>query len=48
MTEKPRKLRAAVIGVGHLGREHARLYSSFDDVDLVAVVDLDQARCREC
>ena len=33
------KLRAAVIGCGHLGRIHARLLSEFDDVQLVAVAD---------
>ena len=34
-----RKLRLAVIGAGHLGRIHAKLLSSMDDVELVAVVD---------
>ncbi len=33
------KLRLAVIGVGHLGRIHARLARQLDDVELVAVVD---------
>jgi predicted dehydrogenase len=32
-------LRAAVIGVGHLGRHHARILSSMEGVELVAVVD---------
>jgi predicted dehydrogenase len=42
-----RSLRAAVIGVGHLGRHHARIYAAMPDVDLAAVVDKDEARARE-
>ena len=44
MTEPP--FRAAVIGVGHLGRHHARILGAAPDVDLVAVVDLDPDRAR--
>ena len=40
-------LRAAVIGVGHLGRHHARILSSTPGVALVAVVDRDEARATE-
>ena len=40
-------LRAAVIGVGHLGRFHAQKYAALDDVELVAVCDLDRGRARE-
>ncbi len=32
-------LRAAVIGAGSMGRNHARVYAEMDDVDLVAVAD---------
>jgi predicted dehydrogenase len=32
-------LRVAVIGVGHLGRHHARILSALDQVQLLAVVD---------
>jgi hypothetical protein len=32
-----KRLRMAVIGVGHLGRHHARHLSQFPDVDLVAL-----------
>ena len=32
-----RPLRVAVIGVGHLGRHHARLLAGMPDVELVAV-----------
>lgn len=34
-----RRLRLAVIGVGHLGKAHARLASGLDCIDLVGVVD---------
>ena len=34
-----KRLRMAVVGVGHLGRHHARHLKSFPDVDLVGVVD---------
>lgn len=33
------KLRVAVVGAGHLGKIHARLLDSQDDVELVAVAD---------
>jgi len=32
-------IKAAVIGVGYLGRHHARIYSSLEGVELVGVVD---------
>ena len=40
-------LRAAVVGVGHLGRFHAEKYAALDGVDLVAVCDLDIERARQ-
>ena len=40
-------LRVAVIGVGHLGRHHARLLASLPGVSLVAVVDTNQPRAQE-
>jgi predicted dehydrogenase len=40
-------IKAAVIGVGSLGRHHARIYSELDGVELVAVCDTDEARARE-
>lgn len=40
-------LRVGVIGVGHLGRHHARLLSGLPGVDLVAVVDINRARAEE-
>lgn len=39
-------LRAAVVGVGHLGRYHAEKYAAHPEVTLTAVVDRDEARAR--
>jgi predicted dehydrogenase len=36
------KLKAAVIGAGHLGKEHSRIYSEMPEVSLVGVVDTDK------
>jgi predicted dehydrogenase len=36
-----------VVGVGHLGKHHARLYAESAGADLVAVVDRDVDRARE-
>ena len=38
------RVRAAVIGVGHLGRHHARILSTIEGVELVAVVDTNAER----
>ena len=40
-------LRAAVIGVGSLGRHHARIYDELPEAQLVAVCDLDRGRAEE-
>ena len=40
-------LRVAVIGVGHLGRHHARILSTMSGVELVAVVDKHLGRAGE-
>jgi predicted dehydrogenase len=40
-------LKVAVIGVGHLGQHHARVYHEMENVELVAVADTDKARGRE-
>lgn len=37
-------VRIAVIGVGHLGKHHARLLAGIEDAKLVAVVDPDEER----
>ena len=38
------KLRVGVIGVGHLGQHHARIYSANPHTTLVAIQDLDKTR----
>jgi len=40
-------MRVAVIGVGHLGKHHARIFGALPGVELVAVVDTNQARAEE-
>src|SRR5215813_11474255 len=40
-------LRIGVIGVGHLGRHHARILSALTGVELVAVVDTNRSRAEE-
>jgi peroxiredoxin len=40
-------LRVAVVGVGHLGRHHARILGAMPGVELVAVVDVNRARAAE-
>ena len=40
-------LRVAVIGVGHLGRHHARILSTMEGVTLSAVVDTVPERAAE-
>jgi predicted dehydrogenase len=46
------RLRTAVIGVGHLGKEHARILASLPEVELVGVADLNpeqaEAIARNC
>lgn len=42
-----RDLRAGVIGVGHLGQHHARLYASIPGVMLVGVTDQSAERAQE-
>lgn len=39
-----KKLEIAVVGVGHLGKEHARVYSRLPNAELVGVVDIDEER----
>jgi predicted dehydrogenase len=40
-------LRIAVIGVGHLGKHHARILGALPGADLTAVVDTNRARAEE-
>lgn len=39
MSERGRKLRAGLIGLGAMGRNHGRILSSLDGVELVGIVD---------
>ncbi len=41
------KIRAAVIGVGYLGRFHAQKYAQLDSCELVAVADAREDVCRQ-
>ena len=45
-TSRMTPLRAGVIGVGHLGQHHARLYASLPGVQLVGVVDQSVERAQ--
>lgn len=40
-------LRVAVIGVGHLGRHHARILAALPEAKLVGVVDINRPRAEE-
>ena len=40
-------LRVAVIGVGHLGKHHARILAALPGVTLTSVVDTNQSRAQE-
>jgi predicted dehydrogenase len=42
-----RRVRVAVVGVGHLGQHHARIYSELPDVDLVAVCDTNREQAQK-
>lgn len=41
------KLNVAVIGVGAMGKSHARVYSDMDNIELVAVCDADKEAARK-
>jgi predicted dehydrogenase len=40
-------IRIAVVGVGHLGRHHARILAALPGAELAAVVDVNRARAEE-
>lgn len=40
-------VKVAVIGVGHLGKQHARLYAGLPNVELVAIADILKPRAQE-
>ncbi|MBP7216310.1 MAG: Gfo/Idh/MocA family oxidoreductase [Candidatus Omnitrophica bacterium] len=41
------KIRVAVIGVGHLGSIHARIYKELDSCELAGVCDIDEKRLKQ-
>ncbi len=41
-----KELKAAVVGIGHLGKHHARIYHQLSGVQLVGVVDSDRERAE--
>ena len=41
-----KNLRVGVVGVGHIGTNHARLYSEIASADFTAIYDLDSARAN--
>ncbi|MBI4143507.1 Gfo/Idh/MocA family oxidoreductase [Candidatus Woesearchaeota archaeon] len=41
------KIKAAVIGIGAMGKSHARIYSDMDSAELVAVCDKDEKAAKE-
>ncbi|NUO07428.1 MAG: Gfo/Idh/MocA family oxidoreductase [Candidatus Brocadia sp.] len=41
------RLKVAVIGVGHLGKEHARVYTELPEVELVGVVDIQRKQAEK-
>jgi len=43
---KPTRLKVGVVGVGHLGAHHARIYASLPGVELVGVHDCDPRRAQ--
>src|SRR6059058_3600357 len=47
MAPSDRRVRAGVVGVGHMGQYHARVYAELWDVDLVGITDLNGDRARE-
>jgi predicted dehydrogenase len=47
MEVSDRQVRVAVIGVGHLGQHHARIYTELPGVTVAAVAELSEARRRE-
>src|SRR5580704_18026716 len=44
--DRMNRLRMAVIGVGHLGKEHARILASLPEVELVGIADVSAEQAR--
>src|SRR5881227_2893017 len=41
------KIRVGVVGVGHIGRNHARLYAELSGADFTAIYDTDAERAAD-
>ncbi|MGZ5019646.1 MAG: Gfo/Idh/MocA family protein, partial [Chthoniobacterales bacterium] len=41
------RLRVGVVGVGHIGKNHARLYAESEAAKFAAIYDIDHARAEE-
>src|SRR3989344_8383410 len=41
------KIKVGVIGVGHLGQHHARIYAGMDGVELAGICDIDPRRAKK-
>ena len=41
------KIRVAVVGIGHLGSIHAKVYCEIPDCSLVGVCDIDKDRLKD-
>lgn len=46
-TSSQDRIRCAVVGVGRMGRHHARVYAQMEGIEFVGVVDSDRARAAE-
>jgi len=44
---KGKEIRVSVIGVGSIGKHHARIYSGMEGIRLVGVVDIDFSKAKE-
>src|SRR3989338_5424962 len=44
---EPRRIRAGVVGAGHMGQYHILVFRDLWDVDLVGIVDTDAAKARQ-
>lgn len=42
----PEKLPISVVGLGHLGKIHAKLLKQIPEAELIGVYDIDQAKCQ--
>lgn len=47
MEKRDAKLKCGVVGVGYLGRHHARIYSELDSTELVGVMDNNREKAEE-